>query len=80
MRLPEPFRARKLTNPDAPGIDVRIELVVDGESLHAVPILYSRVERYDVAKGGEFFRYLVFRLMVVERASAGWPRYCSGDI
>lgn len=36
-----------------------------------IPILFSNEENYDPEKGGEFFRYLQFKLLVVERAEEG---------
>ena len=72
IELPESIRPRKLTNPDAPGCDVRIRLEVEGETVDAVPILYSSEDRYDVGRGGEFFDYLIFRLLVVERNGDVW--------
>ena len=34
--------------------------------MKAVPVLLSSAEKYDVEKGGEFFQYLQFRLLLVE--------------
>ncbi|MCH2362994.1 MAG: hypothetical protein MK479_00285 [Planctomycetes bacterium] len=42
------------------------------EKLSVVPVLYSSAEKYDEKKGGEFFRYLVFRLMAVKKESGKW--------
>jgi hypothetical protein len=41
---------------------------VAGELVWAMPILYSRTPKYDVASGGKFFDYLMLALMVVERS------------
>lgn len=67
IQLPESFKDRKLTNPDAPLIDCFIELPVEGKKVLAAPILYSNSKAYDPKKGGTLFSYLTFRLMVVER-------------
>lgn len=70
--LPEMFQNRKITNPDAPAIEYYIELEEDGTKYQAAPILYASVEDYDPEKGGSFFRYLLFRLLVIERQEGRW--------
>ncbi len=66
--LPPALISRKLTNPDAPRNDHCIRVRVAGKEQWAIPILLSRVEKYDVQRGGEFFNYLEFRLLLVDRA------------
>ncbi len=66
IELPESLRHRKITNPDAPLVNCYIELDNAGERVKAAPILYSSVEQYDAQQGGTFFRFLRFRLMVLE--------------
>ncbi len=78
VAFPAELRARKITNPDAPRNDHCIRLQVGGADLWAVPILFSRTEKYDLQRGGEFFRYLEFRFLLVERpegSSAVKPIY-----
>ncbi len=70
--MPPSLRGRKLTNPDAPQLDAYIKLTVEGEDVSAVPVLYASSETYDVKRGGTFFDYLTFRLMVVEAAGEQW--------
>ncbi len=72
VKLPPALELRKLTNPDAVGSRYRVEVKVDEESLSLVPVLYSSSESYDEKKGGEFFRYLVFRLMAVKEVNGKW--------
>ncbi len=67
IEFPATFLSRKITNPDAPRNDHCIRLRVNGEAVWAVPILLSTTEKYDVARGGEFFNYLQFQLLLVER-------------
>jgi hypothetical protein len=43
-------------------------LEIDGRESFAVPILLSSVETYDVKRGGEFFEYLQFQFLVVEKS------------
>jgi len=69
IEFPAKLKSRKITNPDAPKNDHCIRLQVDGKSVWAIPILFSKTEKYDPGRGGEFFRYLVFRLLLVERSS-----------
>jgi hypothetical protein len=72
VELPASLKHRKITNPDAPVLDAYITLDVDGENVFAVPVLYSKSERFDVKLGGPFFRYLTFRLMVVDQVAGKW--------
>jgi hypothetical protein len=67
VTLPPELERRRLTNPDAPRNDHCVKVQAGGGPLWAVPILYSRSEHYDPKKGGEFFEYLEFRLLLAER-------------
>ncbi len=68
IELPPALISRKLTNPDAPRNDHCIRVRVADKEQWAIPILFSRAEKYDVQHGGEFFNYLEFRLLLVDRA------------
>ncbi len=70
--VPRWLDRRRITNPDAPRIRHRLVVTVDGESTSVVPFLYSSKAKYDKSLGGRFFRYLVFRLMVVEQKGGRW--------
>jgi hypothetical protein len=59
--------SRKITNPDAPRNDHFIRLQDAGQEFLAVPILFSTAEAYNVKRGGEFFDYLNFQFLVVEK-------------
>ena len=74
IKLPPELERRKITNPDAPRNDHFIRLQIDGHESLAVPILLSSAETYDVKRGGEFFAYLQFQFLVVERDNG------SGDL
>ncbi len=67
VAFPAELLARKLTNPDAPRNDHCLRVQVGGEPHWVIPILFAGAETYDEAKGGEFFNYLQFRLLLVER-------------
>lgn len=77
--LPENLVDRKLTNPDAPQINCTIELKSDGRESLATPILYSSVATYDPKQGGSLFRYLTFRLMLVEKKEGKLQPVMSGQ-
>ena len=64
--LPKSLTGRKITNPDAPLFDCYINLDTKDNQVKATPVLFSSVEKYDAEKGGSFFKYLTFKLMVVE--------------
>ncbi len=67
--FPEALAARKITNPDAPKNDHCIQVRNGAETVWAVPILYAKTDRYDMAKGGLFFQYLKLSFLVVEGQS-----------
>jgi hypothetical protein len=69
IKLPPELERRKITNPDAPRNDHFIRLQVDGRESRVVPILLSSTETYDVQRGGEFFAYLQFQFLMVEKES-----------
>jgi len=64
--FPSELKSRKITNPDAPANNHRILLKFHGKDAWAIPILFSAVEKYDPARGGEFFDYLQFKFLIVE--------------
>jgi hypothetical protein len=69
--FPPTLAERKITNPDAPKNDHCIKIKAGAESVWVIPILFSQSARYDVARGGEFFRYLSLQYLVVERKDSG---------
>jgi len=69
IELPPQLDRRKITNPDAPRNDHFIRLKIDNRDSCAVPIIFSNVATYDVQHGGEFFAYLQFQFLVVEKSS-----------
>jgi hypothetical protein len=68
VEFPVNLRSRKITNPDAPKNDHCIRLQVGGKESWAVPILFASTEKYDTSRGGEFFDYLNFQFLLVERS------------
>jgi len=76
VAYPKELAARKLTNPDAPVIEHFITVTAQGKPTPVVPILFSKEDNYDLRKGGEFFAYLTFNLLVVEQRGEAWfPAY-----
>ncbi len=69
--FPEELALRKLTNPDAPRNEHCLKVKVAGKEQWVIPILFSKEEKYDPESGGEFFRYLQFKLVVVKRGADG---------
>ncbi len=72
IKTPEKLRDRQLTNPDAPSLEHMIQLTVNEKQTMAVPILYASVEQYDPKKGGSFFQYLTFRMLVIGKREGRW--------
>jgi hypothetical protein len=71
VAFPPELKSRKITNPDAPRNDYCIRVKVGVKEQWAIPILFSSAEKYDVDRGGEFFKYLQFQLLLVERPNNG---------
>jgi len=67
IEFPAQLKSRKITNPDAPRNDHFVRLQIAGREALAVPILFSSAEKYDVTRGGEFFNYLQFQFLLVEK-------------
>jgi len=67
IAFPLELKPRKLTNPDAPMNDHYIRVQVAGKERWGIPILFSTAEKYDVKRGGEFFSYAKFQILLVER-------------
>ena len=65
--LPPQLAARRITNPDAPRIDVAIRVHTDAGVVWVAPLLQSTVDRYDSVRGGEFFAYLKLVWLEVAR-------------
>ena len=66
LEFPRELAPRKITNPDAPRNDHFIRLEIEGQKRSAIPVLFSKSETYDVARGGEFFESLDFQFLVVD--------------
>jgi len=67
VEFPPELKSRKITNPDAPKNDHCIRVNLAGRPQWAVPILLANAEKYDPSRGGEFFTYLQFKLLLIER-------------
>jgi hypothetical protein len=66
VELPDELRPIRITNPDGVHHDAMIQVKVDGDTRPVVPVLFSSSAKYDPARGGEFFDFLLFRLLVLE--------------
>ena len=66
VALPGPLASRKITNPDAPVNDHYLTIELDGRPAEVMPVLYSKIDRYNPAQGGTLFAYLEFKLMLLE--------------
>lgn len=72
IELPEKLRDVRLTNPDGVKNDHYVDVEYDNSIIQVVPIIYSSTSKYDVTKGGEFFRYLKISLLVIEKEGDMW--------
>lgn len=66
IELPESIADAKITNPDAPRLDVVISMAVDGQLVHAVPLLLAEPHVFDPSAGKGMFAYMKFKLVEVE--------------
>jgi len=73
-----PYSALKLTNPDAPCLNVSIDLVPpDGTAaVPMVPVLISR----SPYEGGDFFATLDWVFLELDEATTGWRRGADGQL
>ncbi len=67
IKIPAWLEVRRITNPDAPLLNCYAELTIDDKPTKITPVLYSKKQNYDAARGGSLFQYLVFRLAEVEK-------------
>jgi hypothetical protein len=79
IALPPSLADRKITNPDAPASDCYIELQLDDKKITATPILYASVKQFDPQQGGNLFRYLTFRLLVIAKQDGAWKAVFHGE-
>jgi hypothetical protein len=79
IKLPEPLRARQITNPDAPSIEHFIRVTRAGKEWTVVPVLISRAARYDPGAGGEFFAYMQFRFLAIQKGRDRWEPILEND-
>lgn len=77
--LPGVLQARRITNPDAPINDQFITVQQNGRTLELMPVLFSKTERYDPARGGNLFAYLNFKLMALVHDGKVHRPLLSGD-
>lgn len=64
VQFPAALARRKITNPDAPRNDHHIRIHARGKPRWAVPVLFADRDAYDPARGGEFFDYMQFKLLL----------------
>jgi len=64
--IPPVLAPRKITNPDAPRNNFFINLTIGSEKVSGIPVLLSTSEKYDVARGGQFFDYLEMKFLLVK--------------
>jgi hypothetical protein len=78
IELPDELKARKITNPDTPRNDHSIHLRVADREVTAIPILFSKNEKYDMSRGGEFFAYLEFQFLLLPQKELIPPKKVAG--
>lgn len=74
IALPPELAARRITNPDAPRLDVAIRVETADGPAWVTPLLLATVDRYDAARGGEFFAVMQLVWIEVGRGAQPQPR------
>lgn len=78
IKYPPELRDLKITNPDAPCNRHYLQVAYQDSPLVVAPILYAR-QRYDTKRWGEFFHYLNFTLMGLEKIDGNFQcKYHNG--
>ena len=72
FEVPVELRARAITNPDSFAIRHGVTIKRGDTTVLTVPFLFASPARYDAKQGGEFFRYLQFKLLPVHREGKSW--------
>ena len=67
LQLPPQLASRKITNPDAPRIDVAVKVDTGDNIIWVAPLLQSTVDRYDASRPAEFFSFLRLYWLQVAR-------------
>lgn len=75
---PASLRQRKITNPDGFETGWFINVTNDHRLQAVIPVLYARQERYDMNRGGEFFNYMIFKLLVITNENQQWRPQLDG--
>ena len=68
VTLPEALARLRITNPDAPRNDAYIEVMIEGGAVPVMPVLLSRVEKFDASIGHDISDYWMLRLMVLRQS------------
>ena len=68
--LPAPLAQRRITNPDAPRLDVAIRVRAAGDVVWVAPLLQATVDRYDPARGADFFATMQLVWLEIGRGEA----------
>lgn len=76
--LPEDLSNRRITNPDSPVYDSVTTVRWQGAETTVTPVLLASRDCYNERRGGEFFEYLMCRLLVVEKEGARFKAKLSG--
>lgn len=79
IALPASLADRKITNPDAPLVNCYLELPDGDKTYFGAPVLYASAKEYDAKAGGSLFKYLTFRLLVIEKRDGKWQPVMRGE-
>jgi hypothetical protein len=79
LRLPPGLAARKITNPDAPGLGHCASVGRGAAARIVFPVLIASQERYDPARKSGLVQYIALDLILAEwRDGEWWPAHVDG--
>ncbi len=70
--LPEPFRQRKITNPDAPCAMHYIHVVAEGNPVTVVPLIFWQEDCCDVRHYEEYLQHVALQFLAVQQDQGEW--------
>jgi hypothetical protein len=79
IEYPQKLSKIKITNPDSPRNDHLIKILLNDDIIAALPVTFSRNQKYDPKYGKEILDYLDFQLMVLDKADDHYiPKLING--
>ncbi|MEZ6092431.1 MAG: hypothetical protein R3C05_31380 [Pirellulaceae bacterium] len=79
IEVPDEWKDRRITNPDAPIVEHFIEVAINDRVVPVAPILFSRIPVYNTRHSEPFFKYLDLRFVELKKTSEGCQVALDGE-